>query len=218
MQALIDTDNAVRASEFELTAAESEFGPEAVSEFRTAFESARESLTEAFEIRQRIDDDVPEDESTRRAMMAEILSRCSDAAGKLDSESDRFDALRDLRSRLPQVLAELPSSIDIQSARLPVAQATLDALRQRYAPAALQTVASNVDEASSRLTFAGRAWTRPGNSPPRRRRLRPSRPDRTRRTGRRPSRATAVLAAGAAQEAVGQAQTMLDAVSGPTRT
>ena len=154
VQALIDTDNAVRASEFELTAAESEFGHEAVKEFRTAFESARESLTEAFEIRQRIDDDVPEDEPTRRAMMAEILSRCADAAGKLDSESDRFDALRDLRSRLPQVLADLPTSIDTQTARLPVAQATLDALRQRYSPTALQTVASNVDEATSRLTFA----------------------------------------------------------------
>ncbi len=217
VQALIDTDNAVRASEFELTAAESEFGHDAVSQFRTAFESARESLTAAFEIRQRIDDDIPEDEPTRRAMMAEILSRCADAAGKLDSESDRFDALRDLRSRLPQVLAELPVAIDTQTARLPVAQTTLDALRQRYSPTALQTVASNVDEATSRLTFARTsldqarqlaaepAADRPAGRP----RARPNlhAPDTPAQPG-----ATAVLAAGAAQEAVGQAQTMLDAI------
>src|SRR5664279_4281661 len=215
VQALIDTDNAVRASEFELTAAESEFGHEVVKEFRATFESARESLTAAFEIRQRIDDDVPEDEPTQRAMMAEILSRCADAAGKLDSESDRFDDLRDLRSRLPQVMAELPPAIDAQTARLPVAQATLDGLRQRYSPAALQTVASNVDEATSRLTFARTSLdqarhlaaapaagaTQPATP------AAPATPDAPAQPG-----ATAVLAAGAAQEAVGQAQTMLDAV------
>ena len=209
VQALIDTDNAVRASEFELTAAESEFGHEAVKEFRTAFESARESLTAAFEIRQRIDDDVPEDEPTRRAMMAEILSRCADAAGTLDSESDRFDDLRDLRARLPQVMAELPSSIDTQTARLPVAQATLDGLRQRYSPAALQTVASNVDEATSRLTFARTSLdqARQLAAEPAAAATQPAAPDAPAQPG-----ATAVLAAGAAQEAVGQAQTMLDAV------
>ena len=59
VQALIDTDNAVRASEFELSAAESEFGHEAVAQFRSAYDSARESLTAAFEIRQRVDDEVP---------------------------------------------------------------------------------------------------------------------------------------------------------------
>jgi len=209
VQALIDTDNAVRASEFELTAAESEFGHEAVKEFRTAFESARESLTAAFEIRQRIDDDVPEDEPTRRAMMAEILSRCADAAGTLDSESDRFDDLRDLRARLPQVMAELPSSIDTQTARLPVAQATLDGLRQRYSPAALQTVASNVDDATSRLTFARTSLDQAGQlaAEPAAAATQPATPDAPAQPG-----ATAVLAAGAAQEAVGQAQTMLDAV------
>ncbi|MET0863418.1 MAG: TPM domain-containing protein, partial [Nakamurella sp.] len=51
VQTLIDTDNAVRASEFELNAAETEFGSAAVAEFRAAFDSARESLTAAFEIR-----------------------------------------------------------------------------------------------------------------------------------------------------------------------
>jgi len=254
VQALIDTDNAVRASEFELSAAESDFGVAAVTEFRTAFESARESLTAAFEIRQRIDDDVPEDEPTKRAMMAEILSRCAEAGQHLDLESDRFDELRDLRSRLPEVLADLPGAIAAQTARLPVAQSTMDALRRRYAPAALQTVTANVDEAASRLTFArtsleqaqqlataplavappgvSPAASPPGASPP------GASPAAAPPTAAPPAAAppaaapptaadpdatgptssagqpvtTAVLAAGAAQEAVGQAQTMLDAV------
>ena len=154
VQTLIDTDNAVRASEFELSAAESEFGADAVASFRKAFDSARESLTAAFEIRQRVDDEIPEDEDTKRAMMTEILTRCAQAADTLDAESDRFDQLRDLKSRLPQVLAELPAAISAQEARLESAGATLTRLQQQYAATAVATVAGNVSEAGNRLRFA----------------------------------------------------------------
>jgi LPXTG-motif cell wall-anchored protein len=230
VQTLIDTDNAVRASEFELSAAETEFGREAVGEFRAAFDAARESLTRAFEIRQQIDDDVPEDDQTKRAMMEEILARCADAADKLDAESDRFDDLRDLRSRLPQVLAELPGQIEAQQARIGAVGATLQRLQQRYAPTALTSVSANVDEATKRLDFArsslrqaeqlalpgasaGASSTLPAVpgpgavasldagaavSPP--------------VAGQQNPGAPSVLAAGAAQEAVGQAQTLLDAI------
>ena len=44
-------------------------------------------------------------------MMNEILTRCADAAAKLEAESDRFDQLRDLRSRLPQVLAAAATQV-----------------------------------------------------------------------------------------------------------
>ncbi len=216
VQALIDTDNAVRASEFELSAAESDFGADAVADFRAAFDSARESLTAAFEIRQRVDDEIPEDEATKRSMMNEILQRCADASAKLDAESDRFDALRDLRSRLPQVLAELPGAIEAQQSRLAKVGATLQSLQQHYAPTALTTVANNVQEATSRLTFAraslqeaqqaaapvpvagGPVTDGPPTLP------QPGVPAAP--------AAPAVLAAGAAQEAVGQATTLLDAV------
>ncbi len=154
VQILIDTDNAVRSSEFELNQAEADFGGEAVAEFRTAFNQARESLTAAFEIRQRIDDDEPEDEQTQRAMMSEIIARCREASERLDEEGDRFDDLRDLRSRLPQVLAGLPAAIAAQNARIPAAQAALAALRQQYAPNAVQSIVDNVDQARERLTFA----------------------------------------------------------------
>ncbi|MET0967189.1 MAG: TPM domain-containing protein [Nakamurella sp.] len=227
VQALIDTDNAVRASEFELSAAETEFGSAAVADFRAAFDSARESLTAAFEVRQRIDDEIPEDERTKRAMMAEILQRCAEAAGKLDSESDRFDSLRDLRSRLPQVLAELPAGIEAQDARLAGATATLQRLRQQYAATALATVVGNVEEATSRLTFARSslqqaqqlATSAPVTAPLPTVPAGPSTAAPGQTVGPNGELVTppqggapAVLAAGAAQEAVGQAQTLLDAI------
>ena len=222
VQTLIDTDNAVRASEFELSAAETEFGKDAVAHFRKAFDAARESLTAAFEIRQRIDDEIPEDDNAKRAMMNEILARCADAAETLDAESDRFDELRDLRSRLPQVLAELPATIATQQARLAGAGATLQRLQQQFAPTALGTVATNVQEATERLDFARASLQQAqglGAGPS---------PVDLGASGTLPTLATAttadpitqpqnsgapaVLAAGAAQEAVGQAQLLLDAI------
>lgn len=213
VQALIDTDNAVRASEFELSAAESDFGKDAVAQFRTAFDAARESLTRAFEIRQRVDDDQPEDDATKRAMMNDILNLCAQASARLDEQSDRFDDLRDLRSRLPQVLAELPGAIDTQLGRLPGTTATLQRLQQQFAPTALATVAANVDQARERLEFARTSLDQarrsaagetpaestlplPGQLP-----MPPGQPD-----------PAAVLAAGAAQEAVDQGRTLLDAI------
>ena len=214
VQALIDTDNAVRASEFELSAAESEFGPDAVAHFRTAFDAARDSLTAAFEIRQRVDDEIPEDDATKRAMMGEILSRCADANAKLEAESDRFDQLRDLRSRLPQVLAELPGSIAAQQARISAVAATLTSMRQRYAPTALANVADNIEQATERLNFADSSARQAqqlvgaGTGGPTATQPLPAQPTAAQNNPGTP----AVLAAGAAQEAVAQAQTLLDAV------
>lgn len=212
VQALIDTDNVVRASEFELSAAESEFGAAAVAEFRTAFDAARESLTRAFEIRQQVDDDQPEDDATRRIMMNDILSLCDQASVKLDEQSDRFDELRDLRSRLPQVLAGLPGTIDVQAGRVPAATATLQGLQQRFAPTALATVAANVDQARERLDFA-----RTSLDQARRSTAGATPAESTLPLPGQPPAAThpdpaAVVAAGAAQEAVDQAKTLLDAI------
>ncbi len=226
VQMLIDTDNAVRASEFELSVAEGDFGKDAVAQFRVAFDSARESLTQAFEIRQKVDDDIPEDDATKRAMMNDIINRCTEAAKKLDEQSDRFDDLRDLRSRLPQVLSELPGAIDAQQARIPTATATLQQLRQQFAPNALAMVTANVDQAGERLQFARASLEQarqptgpaagvlaPGSassglaSPAESTLPMPAQP-----AGVTPPPADAVLAAGAAQEAVDQARTLLDAI------
>ena len=54
VNALIQTDNAVQASESELSLAETEFGEQATSDFRAAHSDAKEKLTKAFQLRQEI--------------------------------------------------------------------------------------------------------------------------------------------------------------------
>jgi hypothetical protein len=155
--ALIDTDNAVRQAEFELSAAQDQFGDEAAAPFRAAFDAARASLTEAFTLRQRIDDEVPEDEATRRGWLQQILDRCAEANRLLDEQSEQFEQLRDVRSRLPEVIDALPGTITAQQARLAAATTTLADLQRRYAPTAIAAVAQNAAEAADRLAFAEQA-------------------------------------------------------------
>ena len=154
VNALIQTDNAVRASESELQLAEGEFGAEATADFRAAHDDAKAKLTKAFQLRQEIDDEIPEDEATRRGWMAQIIELCQQASDGLEAQTERFSSLRDLRSRLPQVLALLPADIDAQASRLPQAAATLQRLAGAYSERALATVSGNTDQANERLQFA----------------------------------------------------------------
>jgi len=126
--------------------------------------------------------------------MAQIISLCQQASDGLEAQTQKFEKLRDLKSRLPQVLAALPGQIDAQNARLPQAAATLQRLGGAYSEQALATVAGNTDQANERLQFA-----------------RTSVAEATKTAGEADN-GSAVLAARAAQEAVKQATTLLDAI------
>jgi len=191
--ALIELDDAVQTSEHELGLAQTQFGDEAVTDFRAALEQSRAELVEAFALRQRIDDEKP-DEPTRRSLLGQILHLCATADQRLDAQSAAFDGLRDLEQNLPQVLAGLKPKLNAAAGRVPVTTATLDALRGRYAASALDPVADNVLQATARLDVArgeiDEATTELG-------------------TDQRPA---AAVSARAAEEAIEQAGTLLDGV------
>lgn len=194
VQTLIATDNAVRSSEQQLTLAEATFGAPAMAEFRSAFEQARTSLAAAFQLRQQIDDDIPEDEQTRRNWMAEIIKRCTDASQALDAQSDRFDAMLDLKNKLPAALGDLDAAIKQLDERAAESMGTLAQLGSAYAPSAISTVINNVADASKRLEYAK------------------TEVQQARQESTATDTTPAIVSARAAQEAVAQATTLLDAV------
>jgi len=194
VQLLITTDNAVRSSEQQLTLAEGTFGVVAMAHFRAAFESARFSLAAAFQLRQQIDEDTPADETTRRAWMAEIIARCTVADDALEAESERFDAMLDLKNQLPAAVAQLGREVSLQEERVLAATGALSQLSAQYVPGALSTVITNAAEASSRLDFAR------------------SSAETALREETDADTTPAVVAARAGQEAVTQAKTLLDAI------
>jgi len=153
-QALLDVDDAVRRSEVELSAARAHFGDAAVAEFAAALDAARGEMLRGFTLRQQLDDDVPEDEPTKRRMLAEIITVCRSADERLDAQVAAFDQLRNLEATAPEYLAGLAARLDATNSRLPVAEARWAALQKQYAPGSWEPAAGNLDQARSLLTGA----------------------------------------------------------------
>lgn len=149
---LVETDDAIRTSEQELGFAVAEFGDEATGGFTQTLAGAKEQLSESFRIRQLLDDDKPETEDERRRMLADIIDRLTKANGDLDAVAGDFDALRDLGRRAPEAIAALKeraARIDLDAARTALA-----AMGTAYPATAAATVREFPDNAADRLRFA----------------------------------------------------------------
>ncbi|MFJ9428841.1 TPM domain-containing protein [Streptomyces sp. NPDC101490] len=153
-RALVATDDAVRTSREELGFATAQFGDEAVRPFTEAVAFAEERLTAAFRLRQRLDDAFPEDDATRRELLTEILRGCAEADARLDAETEDFDRLRALERTAPEALLAVEAAFREQTGRTGAAEATLAALRERYADSASAPVGGDVEQAKDRLVFA----------------------------------------------------------------
>ncbi|NEB78417.1 TPM domain-containing protein, partial [Streptomyces sp. SID14478] len=151
---LVEIDDAIRTSTEELGFATAQFGEEATVPFQEALAYAQTELTAAFKIRQQLDDAFPEDDATKRRMLEEIVSRCTEAGRRLDKESGDFDRLRALEQTAPEALANAERTFRELAARTSGAQDTLKELGTRYAPSALLPVAGHIEQAKDRLVFA----------------------------------------------------------------
>ncbi|GAA3249052.1 TPM domain-containing protein [Pseudonocardia petroleophila] len=191
---LIEVDEAVRTSEVELSAARGHFGDQAVAGFAAALEASKADMLRAFGVRQQLDDDVPEDEPTQRRMHADIIRACRAADERLDAQVAAFDALRNLEATAPEYVAGLAARRETVLARIPQSESTWAALSARYAPSALEPVAGSLDRARNLLEVAGTevAAARSGLD-----------------AGARPA---AVVSGRAAEDAITQAETLLDGI------
>ncbi len=150
---LIATDERIRDARQEVDFAEAQYGAAEVTGLRAAVAAAQDELKAAFTIRQKLDDEIPEDDATREAMQREIVDRTTRAQETLDKETGRIRELRDLERDAPNTLVELPEKIEAVEDRLPAAEATLDKLKG-YAPSTLKPVAGNLEEARKGLAGA----------------------------------------------------------------
>ncbi len=192
--ALVRIDDALRSSEEELGFAQAQFGPDATREFETVLTGAKQQVTEAFRLRQTLDDDIPDTEPQVRETATRILRTVAQVAAALDAQKSSFDALRDVESRAGDALDAHEREAAALHAHVDTARATLQTLATRYPPTALASVTHNPDQARMLLdeitsTLAqGRTALEQGD------------------------RATAVRYARAGEEALGQVRVLLDAV------
>lgn len=193
---VVEVDNAVRTSDNELALAVEEFGDRDTAPFTTAVASAKKTLSQAFNVRQILDDAVPETAQQRRDLLTRVIVAAARADRELDAQREAFQQLRDLVINAPTRLDALTQQMVDLTARIDPAQQTLAKLHEQFDEAALGSVRGNVDTAKQRLAFADQNIT-------------------TARTLiARPSdrQIGLVDSIRAAESALGQARTLLDAV------
>ncbi len=151
---LLELDEAVKTSQLDLDYARLQYGEDAVGGFDAALAQSRDELSRAFAIRQQLDDEFPEDEPTTRQMLGQLLELTAAADARLDAQAEAFDGLRDLEHTAPAALDRLVPRIAELRARVPQEEQRLGALAGRYADSATAPVRDNVAEAVRRLDAA----------------------------------------------------------------
>jgi uncharacterized membrane protein YgcG len=195
---VVDVDNAVRTSDNELSLAVDEFGPTETAPFNKAVANAKTTLAQAFNVRQILDDAVPETAQQRRDLLTRVVVAAAKADRELDAQREAFEKLRDLVINAPSRLDLLTQQMVDVTARIGPSEQTLAALRKQFSDSALASVAGNVETAKLRLAFADQNITNG--------RTLVSQP-----AGRQSGLADSIRAA---ESALGQARTLLDAVDG----
>jgi hypothetical protein len=157
---IVRVDNAVRTSANELVLAVEEFGEAQTKPFAEAVETARQTLKQAFAVRQKLDDGVPDPLPERRDLLTTVVVSAARANKELDTQSTAFHQMRDLVFNAPERLDVLTQQLVTVTARIEPAEQKLTQLRGEFDESALASVSRNVNAARERLDFADKAITR----------------------------------------------------------
>ncbi|MEI7518261.1 MAG: TPM domain-containing protein [Mycobacteriaceae bacterium] len=157
---VVEVDNAVRTSANELVLAVEEFGESQTAPFAAAVDSARTTLKQAFAVRQKLDDDVPEPLPERRDLLTRVVVSAAKANRELETQTTAFHQMRDLVFNAPERLDTLTQQLVTVTARLEPSDQKLTQLRTEFDEAALASVARNVNAARERVEFADKSITR----------------------------------------------------------
>jgi uncharacterized membrane protein YgcG len=197
---LVDTDDAITNAKQELGFAQAEFSDADCAPFVAALDKAQAELKAAFTLRQQLDDSTPEDPPTREQMYQGIIAHCQTAGAVIDEQEKRIQALRDLEKSAPQVLAALPKAIADLQAREQSIKGALTTL-SGFAASSWAPIKGNAEEADKRGAFA-EDQVKKGNA------ALAQTPPNTR---------DAASATRAAQDAIAQANQLLDAIENQAR-
>ncbi|TXN31376.1 TPM domain-containing protein [Lacisediminihabitans profunda] len=150
---LVQLDDSLKSSEQELGFAIAQFGNEVTTPFSATLAKAQAEVKEAFAIKQKLDDAVPETPEEKRAMTTRIIELCETADRELDEQADAFDDLRELEKSAPQDLEKVVADASAAATRLAASREKLAGLASSYSPKALATVATNPEQADKLLAF-----------------------------------------------------------------
>ncbi|MGC5246255.1 TPM domain-containing protein [Gordonia sp. DT219] len=195
-EVLTDTDNAIRTSGEELRLAVDEFGETQTEPFRQAVDAARQALAASFTLRQRLDDNIPETPDEQRSLLLRIITTCTGADHALDEQAAAFDEMRNLLINASARFDEITRRLVDMRTHADAAQQQLDTLVATHGEQTCASILHNVALARQEIDFAERSA------------------DQGREAIARPAgeQGPAVADIRAAEGAIGQATTLLDAI------
>lgn len=155
--ALVQADDAITSSREELGFAVAQFGEGATAEFTHAVDAAKAKMAEAFDLKQKLDDEVEDTIHDRRAWHIRIIQLADEIDDVLDDNTEAFDALRKLEQNAPQELERVRGERAALAPVLASAAPALATLSGTYDAAALSTVADNPAQAQERAALADRS-------------------------------------------------------------
>ena len=155
--ALVQADDAITSSREELGFAVAQFGDGATAEFSRAVDAAKAKIAEAFDLKQKLDDEIEDTIHDRRAWHIRIIRIAEEIDDLLDDNTEAFDALRKLEQNAAQELERVRGERAALDPVLASAAPALAALTATYAPEALSTVADNPAQARERADLADRS-------------------------------------------------------------
>ncbi|WP_144877291.1 TPM domain-containing protein [Microbacterium sp. 1.5R] len=155
--ALVQADDAITSSREELGFAVAQFGEAATAEFSGAVETAKAKMSEAFDLKQKLDDEIEDTIHDRRAWHIRIIQLCDEIDDVLEDNTEAFDALRELEQNAPRELDRVRGERASLASVLAGAGAALAGLAATYDQQALSTVTDNPAQAAERAALADRS-------------------------------------------------------------
>lgn len=151
---LVRLDDAVRNADEELGFAIAQFGADAAGPYAVALAGARAKVTEAFRLKQALDDAIPDTERQKREWTLQIIALCEQAAASLGEQDEAFARLRAREVNAADTLRDIRESIQATSQRVSMARAALGELTKAHGAEAVSSVASNPEAAAQLLAIA----------------------------------------------------------------
>lgn len=155
--ALVQADDAITSSREELGFAIAQFGEGATEEFTRVVDAAKAKIAEAFDLKQKLDDEIEDTIHDRRAWHIRIIRIAEEIDDVLDDNTEAFDALRKLEQNAPQELERVRGERAALTPALAAAAPALAALAETYDAEALRTIADNPAQAHERTELADRS-------------------------------------------------------------
>jgi hypothetical protein len=154
---LVRADDLVEAATDELGFAIAQFGERATADFAGALEVSKRQLREAFALKQKLDDGVPDTEAETRQWTEQITRLADEATARLNAQTREFDSKRVVEQNAPLQLEKLRRRLDRATDRLAGGTATLNRLAASYSAAALAPFSGNVERARTAIEAGRRA-------------------------------------------------------------